>query len=122
MAEESAHKADFNGLVAGLATSALALLSQVEILFESPEKVADVQGEGAKPLTPEQVKKRLADGLGGARRLIDTLAVLEAKTRGNLTGEEQELLASALSDLRLRFVSLSNRKLPDREGGEGKEA
>lgn len=122
MGEETTHRADFNGLVAGLATSALALLGQVEMLYESPEKVAAAQGEGTETLTSEEIKKRLADGLGGARRLIDTLAVLESKTRGNLTRDEEELLTAALSDLRLRFVSLSNRKLPGRESGEGEDA
>lgn len=123
MVEQKAEKADFNGLVAGLAASALALLSQVEMLIESPaDYVKAADGEGAEPLTPEQIKRGLADGLAGARRLIDTLAVLEAKTQGNLTSEEQEFLASALSDLRIRFVGLSNRKAPGKETGEGKGA
>lgn len=122
MVEGKAEKADFNGLVAGLATSALALLSQVEMLFESPEEMKAGDDEGAEPLTPEQIRRGLADGLAGARRLIDTLAVLESKTRGNLTPEEQEFLASALSDLRIRFVRFSNRKAPGKETGEGKSA
>lgn len=40
-----------------------------------------------------------------ARGLIDTLAMLEAKTRGNLAQDEQQLLTQALTQLRFRFVS-----------------
>ncbi|MEZ4365903.1 MAG: DUF1844 domain-containing protein [Kofleriaceae bacterium] len=39
-----------------------------------------------------------------ARHLIDVLAVLEHKTRGNLDDSEQKLLASLLYDLRVAFV------------------
>ena len=40
-----------------------------------------------------------------ARSLIDTLGMLEQKTRGNLEGEEQKLLTEVLTQLRFRFVS-----------------
>jgi hypothetical protein len=39
-----------------------------------------------------------------AKHTIDILAMLQEKTRGNLTIEEQKLLESLLFDLRLRFV------------------
>ena len=39
-----------------------------------------------------------------ARHTIDMLCVLEQKTRGNLTGEEEHLLHQVLFDLRLRFA------------------
>jgi hypothetical protein len=39
-----------------------------------------------------------------ARALIDTLGMLEQKTRGNLEAEEQRLLTEALTQLRFRFV------------------
>jgi hypothetical protein len=38
-----------------------------------------------------------------ARQTIDILALLEAKTRGNLTGEEERLLNQILFDLRMRY-------------------
>jgi hypothetical protein len=40
-----------------------------------------------------------------AQALIDTLAALEEKTRGNLEREEQELLEKALTALRFRFAT-----------------
>ena len=39
-----------------------------------------------------------------AKQTIDILALLEEKTRGNLTGEEAKLVSTLLYDLRLRFV------------------
>ncbi len=39
-----------------------------------------------------------------ARNDIDLLEVLQEKTRGNLTAEEEKLLESLLYDLRMRFV------------------
>jgi hypothetical protein len=42
--------------------------------------------------------------LDGARQIIDILAVLADKTRGNLDEAEQSLLESALYDLRMRYV------------------
>ena len=42
-----------------------------------------------------------------ARQTIDLLGVLEEKTKGNLTGEEERLLSHTLFDLRTRFVELS---------------
>ncbi len=43
-----------------------------------------------------------------AKHGIDTLGVLEEKTRGNLTEEEGNLLQTTLYDLRVRYVSLSS--------------
>jgi hypothetical protein len=56
-------------------------------------------GESAEPTgVPAMVDLALA------RQIIDMLAVLELKTRGNLTGEEERLLNQVLIDLRLRFT------------------
>ncbi len=42
--------------------------------------------------------------LDGARHSIDLLGVLQDKTKGNLTWEEQRLLENSLTELRFRFV------------------
>ncbi len=39
-----------------------------------------------------------------ARHSIDLLAVLQEKTRGNLTLQEQRLLENSLTELRFRYV------------------
>jgi len=43
-----------------------------------------------------------------ARHSIDLLAVLQDKTKGNLTNEEQRLLENSLTELRFRFVQVSD--------------
>ena len=48
-----------------------------------------------------------AENLLLARQTIDILAMLEEKTRGNLTAEEARFLRDLLADLRLRFVERS---------------
>jgi hypothetical protein len=48
--------------------------------------------------------------LEAARHLIDMLGVLQSKTRGNLTGEEDNLLENILADLRMQFVAISKRR------------
>ena len=45
--------------------------------------------------------------LPAAQQIIDILALLEEKTRGNLTPEERQVLEQALFELRLRFVQAS---------------
>lgn len=42
-----------------------------------------------------------------ARQDIDLLGLLQEKTKGNLTGDEERLLEQALCDLRMRFVEVS---------------
>ena len=41
-----------------------------------------------------------------AQQIIDILALLEEKTKGNLTAEERQVLEQALYELRLRFVEV----------------
>ena len=44
----------------------------------------------------------------GARATIDMLAVLEEKTRGNLTGTEENTMQAALFEARMAFLELTN--------------
>ena len=54
---------------------------------------------------PDPQSGRPADvNLAGAAQLIDILALLEEKTRGNLTADERQVLEQVLYELRLRFV------------------
>ncbi len=45
-----------------------------------------------------------------AKQAIDILGMLQQKTRGNLTQEEERFLENLLSDLRLRYVAKSTGK------------
>jgi hypothetical protein len=43
-----------------------------------------------------------------ARHSIDLLSMLQEKTQGNLTPEEQRLIENGLTELRFRFVQVSD--------------
>ncbi|MEP6961939.1 MAG: DUF1844 domain-containing protein [Acidobacteriota bacterium] len=45
--------------------------------------------------------------LPGARHAIDMLAMIGEKTKGNLSLEEQRLIDNSLTELRFRFVQVS---------------
>jgi predicted NUDIX family phosphoesterase len=47
---------------------------------------------------------KLERNLEAARNTIDTLAALEARTRGNLESDEQRVLTQVLTDLRMNFL------------------
>jgi len=57
-------------------------------------------GDIAEPGTSE----RLEPNLTAAAQMIDIIAMLQEKTRGNLADEEARLLDDLLYELRLRFV------------------
>ena len=59
-------------------------------------------GEIAHPGTGERQKNLVL-----AKHAIDTLAMIQEKTKGNLTEEEQKLLESMLYDLRMCFIRSS---------------
>lgn len=77
--------ASFETLVSTLVTQALYYLGEMS---QDAEQVAD---------------------LDMAKHQIDTLAVLEEKTKGNLTKDEQQSLDSALYELRMRYVSVATQ-------------
>jgi hypothetical protein len=45
--------------------------------------------------------------LDAAKLFIDQLEMIQSKTKGNLTKEEEEILASILGDLRMTYVQVS---------------
>ena len=55
---------------------------------------------------PETGQKRLDIEL--ARHTIDTLIMLEKKTKGNLEQDEEELLSKVLYELKMRFIRAKN--------------
>lgn len=52
-------------------------------------------------------KERPRPALRAARHTIDLLAVLQEKTRGNLTPEEQRELENTITELRFRYVQVT---------------
>jgi hypothetical protein len=63
-------------------------------------------GDAPHPETGKPAEKNLAL----AQQSIEILALLEQKTRGNLSDEEAKLLDQLLLDLKLRYVEASKRK------------
>jgi hypothetical protein len=78
---------DFTGLVVSLANSALIQLGLVGL--------------------PDSGK--VARNLPAAKQTIDIVAMLEEKTKGNLSDEEQQLLRETLFQLRMAFVEASKK-------------
>jgi len=76
-------------------------------VFHLASQVGMALGETENPLTG----KRDTD-LRAARFLIDTLAMLEEKTRGNRTAEEDEYVAGVLTNLRMAYVRKSETAKP----------
>lgn len=54
--------------------------------------------------TPHPESGQTLHDLDGARMFIDQLEMLQAKTRGNLSAQEEKLLNQSLMTLRLAFV------------------
>jgi hypothetical protein len=54
-------------------------------------------------------KDRPEPNLDLARHFIDVLAMLQEKTRGNLSLEEQRLLDNSITELRFRFVQTAGK-------------
>jgi len=61
-------------------------------------------GEAPNPFTNQKEQD-----LESARHMVDILGMLQEKTKGNLTREEDQLLESALYELRMKFMSKANR-------------
>ena len=78
---------NFTTFVMGLSTQALMHLGEI--------------GEPGAPPTPD---------LPAAKQMIDLLGVLREKTTGNLDAAEEQLLASMLYDLRMRYVEVSRHR------------
>lgn len=58
-------------------------------------------------MMPSETQDKLPIDLPLARHFIDMLAVIQTKTRGHLTPEEESSIESALAELRMRYVELS---------------
>ena len=90
-------EADFRGLLGAIATQAMMYLGAF------PDE------EGRAMFAPEY-----------ARHYIDLLAVLEEKTKGNLSAEEAKELTGVLHELRVRFVQIIQSVAASAEqGGAG---
>lgn len=88
--EEGSFPVNFSSFILSLATSALIHL-----------------GQEANPATGERSVE-----LPAARQVIDLITLLEEKTKGNLTPDEENLLRQILFTLRLKFVEVEKKRHP----------
>ena len=91
MAEEHQHQEsiNFSAFVLSLATTAAVHFGDID---------DPMSGEKHDP------------DLKAARQMIDILALLQEKTKGNLTLEEQRMLENSLTELRFRFVQVADEQ------------
>lgn len=63
-------------------------------------------------MMPHPVTGETGVDLKTAKHWIDVLGMLEQKTRGNLDGQEAQVLESLLADLRMQYVSFAGAPTP----------
>jgi hypothetical protein len=87
---EALPEIDFGTFVMSLASSVLVHLGEIP----HPDLAESEKSEANLPL---------------AKQTIDMLGMLQDKTRGNLSNEEQQLLTNLLYDLRMKYVAATKR-------------
>ena len=80
--DDSQLKIDFSSFVLSLSTSALIQLGKIN----------------------DPITKKADKNLEAAKQTIDILSIIQQKTKGNLTSEEQSVMDSSLYDLRMMFI------------------
>jgi hypothetical protein len=58
---------------------------------------------------PNPYTNKKEEDLEAAKHTVDILSMLEQKTKGNLSKEEQQLLESVLYELRMKYMAKTNR-------------
>lgn len=86
--DDSFREVDFSSFIFSLSTSALIHLGSIQ----------------------NPISKKTEKNLPLAKQTIDLLGILQDKTKGNLTKEEEEFLNNILYDLRMRYVKESKVK------------
>ena len=63
---------------------------------------------------PDPISGRGSEAnLPAAQQMIEILALIEEKTRGNLTAEERQLMDQVLFELRMRYVEATKGAPPE---------
>jgi hypothetical protein len=81
------------------------------IRIDFPAYVLSYYSQGLVLLgeVPHPQTNKNEEDLEGAQHMVDILAMLQEKTKGNLTKEENQLLDSVLYELRMRFMAKTKR-------------
>ena len=89
------------------------LFMQLVMMFQ--DMVMQQLGKVANPAT-QQVEQ----DLGQAKNFIDLLAMIEARTSGNLNDREKQLLDHALFELRMNFVDETKKAASESSADEAR--
>ncbi len=87
-ADQSLPAVDFNALILSLSSSVMMHLG----------------------VLPNPVSHETEADLPLAKQTIDIIAMLQQKTRGNLTQDEEQFIEAVLYDLRMKYVEVSREK------------
>lgn len=80
--------------------------------FNSLVEMFSMQAMVALGLIPHPASNKPDRQLPLARHFIDLLGVIEQKSAGNLSGQEQALLGSTLHYLRMSYIDISRSAAP----------
>ena len=83
-------------------------VSFIAFIYSLASNAAVHFGDLPDPLSSE----RRPPDLDAAAQLIEIIAMLEEKTRGNLTAEERQLIDQVLFELRMRYVEAKKSDSP----------
>lgn len=113
-ADQGAAEADRRVVEPGVQVEEDASQPAAEALPKAPtfvEFLAGFVGSAATHLglVPHPASGKAQVDLPAAKQMIDILALLEEKTRGNLTPQEKQFLDNALTELRLTYVRLASQ-------------
>jgi hypothetical protein len=72
--------------------------------------------------TKNPISDKIERSLDQAQFVIDTLDVLAAKTKGNLTDEETRFLTNVIKELKLNYVEELGKDQKQQVGGESTPA
>ncbi len=81
-------------------------LSFTAVVLSLASSAAIHFGDLPDPITGQAAEPNIE----GASQMIEILAMLEQKTRGNLTADERQLLEQVLYELRMRFVDAQSHQ------------
>ncbi len=107
LAEQAKSKAPAGQPGAGPAAAQGAARQLPPASFESLVSTMTTQALYAMGAVPDPRTGQRMQNLDLARFHIDTLSVIEDKTKGNLTDEEQQVLSGTLFELRQRYVQIA---------------
>jgi len=85
----------------------------VQLVMSFQAAAYQQMGKIASPFTG-----KIERNLEMARHSIDMLAMIQAKTKGNLTGQEERYLSNILADLRLNYVDEANKPEPEKDSAD----